>query len=140
VLRTRWCFVLRDGWGEEILRSHEFLSATDQPTNDKRERATLQDMLLDVRDGGWTIAETPNLKARTQWWTYTFIRGDQLEVARTIQFVRAMDTGGRRSGDGGGLPRGTWIMWAITIAVIIGLFGLCVLLVLSAELRVSPAS
>lgn len=96
-------------------------------------------MLIDIRDGGWTITRTPNLKDRNNWWAYHFVRGDHAAVVRDIEFMKAMTGGGQREEKRSGLPRGTWVMWAITIAVIIGLFLLCVALVLTAELRVSPA-
>lgn len=135
ITRTTWCFTLRDEWGQGLLRSSEFVSATDHPTNQKRERNALQNMLIDIRNAGWTIAHAPNLKERNNWRTYQFVRGSHVAVVRDIEFMKAM-TGGGHSG----LPRGTWTMWTITIAVIIGLFLLCVALVLTAEVRVSPAA
>lgn len=92
-------------------------------------------MLDVIRRDGWTIARTPNLRDRNNWWTYQFVRGDPA----TIEFVKAMTSGNPTETQRGGLPRGTWAMWAVTLAVIIGLFLLCVVLVLTAEVCVSPA-
>jgi hypothetical protein len=141
IARTTWCFSLRDDWGRSLLDSAHFVSATDHPTNQKREQEALQDLLFDIRTDGWIEKRVPRAKDRNNWWTYQFVRPlheDQAAAVRDAHLMRAMIVGSQREPERRGLSRGTGVMWTISIAVIIGLFLLCVVLVLSAELRVSP--
>jgi hypothetical protein len=139
ISRTTWCFVVRTDHGRDLFRSYEFLSATNHPTNKTREQQALQELLLYVRDDGWTITHRPKLQARDQWWQFRFVKGDPEAVARDLQYANAMSAGSQWVGDRPKMARGVWTMWSVTLVVIIGLFLLCVVLVLTAEIRVSPA-
>lgn len=146
--RTRWCFVLRDERGRDLLRSVDFTSASSHPTNNPREREALQNLLWFVGDEGWTIARRPDVRARNRWWEFHVVRGDQAagqrdmqlpEALRDLQMANDLRSGDRRAPELPRVARRAWSMRVITLVVIIGIVLIGAALVLILEIRFFPA-
>lgn len=140
LLSTWWTFDLVDADESQILVSREFKSVERYPRNDGQAREVLQELLDRIRDQGWSIIQTPNLQAKTGWWRYEFAKGNREQIEHAREFVTATAPQVLANATGNGLGRNVWIMWAVTIGVVILLFACCVVLVATSEIRFSPAN
>jgi hypothetical protein len=139
LLSTWWTFDLVDAEERRILVSREFKSVERYPRNEQQAREVLQELLDKIRDQGWSVIRIPDLQARTGWWKYEFAKGSREQIERAREFVRATEPRNLKS-TGNKVSRSVWIMWAVTVSIVILLFACCVVLVATSEIRFSPAN
>lgn len=138
--RTRkghWKYALVTPTGEVIAQSVEFRSNNTAPTQNPIEVNALEAFRDEVRTLGWVAVGPPSA---SQWWTFPMGRGTAEEIRneidrhRVLTFHQPVPVEKR-----GGIP-GIWWMWGITIAVVVGLFLVCVLLAFTTEIQLTPTT
>lgn len=136
---TKWQFQFVDANGTVLLKSEPFPGPNGLPMRHKKSEAEMDHLYAQIRRQGWQVTNPPINEA--YWWAFNFARGDGLVVtyapqpqagaapAKQPQQVYQYQT--ERKGPGCGI----WTMWGLTIAVVIGLFLICVVLAFTTEIR-----
>jgi hypothetical protein len=135
---TIWQFHLVNLAGDILATSDQFKSGNNHPSRNPVVLDAWDTFGRRLRADGWVMVGQP--ANHGTWWEVPLVRGDRTDVESEILRLRGGPAWGgpaipSRSGPGCAI----WSMWGITLLVIIGLFALCVLLVLTSEIRFGPA-
>jgi hypothetical protein len=137
----RYRFALRSDAGEELAVSPSFdtlarySKTPGQPPQNQDEQRTLEQFVNALRREGWHVVN----QQQAPWYAIQLARGTESDIStlRRDLFVRqGMQATPLPPTKRDGLS--VQAMWAITLLVIIALFAFCVVLALTAELRITP--
>ena len=136
---------LSGGIGEVHATSPSFHMKAFRPKNKPPARETLEWFVNHLRQSGWEIDQAPPSLTGQDWFAFHLARGDfvvrqggayPIQSMPAFPLAPAVPLAPAQRGP----SKGIWWMWGLTIAIVLCLFLLCVVLVLSAELRLTPSA
>lgn len=139
VTSDRYRFVLRASTGRLVAASEPFntsarkINKLGDIQRGPKEQIALEQFVTQLIHDGWRVAHQPT----TPWYSLTLAQGSEEDLERLKRdlFIRG-DSLPSRQREGVSVQK----MWGITLFVVIALFVVCVVLVLSAEIQITPVT
>lgn len=128
LLLPYWRFIAVDREGNVFAESQRFDSGIRTVVDGKPERKALEALMMQLRLDGWIMDMVPSQHA--DWYAYGF-RSPDVPGSPVAQMTYQSSPK-----SGVSIP----VMWGITLFVVILLFVVCVVLVLSAQIVIRPAT